>query len=86
MRPNRPLVIKLNLEIHVSTTQEGQTLVAAIQALPGQFAAVETAQTAALQQQLDAANAALAAEKQNHADDLAAASAAVQAATPQPPA
>ncbi len=64
------------------TTTEGQALVQAIQALPAAFAAAEQSQTAQLQTQLDAANTALASEKQDHQDDLAAATAAVQAATP----
>ena len=64
------------------TTPEGQALVQAIQALPAAFAAAEQSQTQQLQTELDAANAALAGEKQNHEDDLAAATAAVQAVAP----
>lgn len=82
----RPYIVCLNLEIHVTTTAEGQALVQAIQALPGKFASAEQsaidAAKADLQTQLDAANAALAQEKQDHADDLAAASAAVDASAP----
>jgi hypothetical protein len=66
------------------TTPEGQALVEAIQALPAAFAASSSAQTATLQSQLDQANADLATEKQNHADDLAAANTAVQQVTPPP--
>jgi hypothetical protein len=63
-------------------TSEGQALVQAIQALPAAFATAEQEKTAQLQSQLDAANAALAAEKSDHADDLAAAGAAVQQVAP----
>jgi hypothetical protein len=63
-------------------TSEGQALIQAIQALPAAFAAAEQEKTAQLQSQLDAANAALASERQDHADDLAAAGAAVQQAAP----
>lgn len=78
--------LTLILEIHVSTTQEAQALVDAINALPGKFATAEQsaidAAKADLQTQLDAANVALAQEKQDHADDLAAVQGAVTAATP----
>jgi hypothetical protein len=82
----RPIVLKL--EITMTTTAEAQAIVAAIQALPAQFAAAEAAQitaaTADLQSKLDAADAALAQERQDHADDLAALQTAVAGATPAP--
>jgi hypothetical protein len=73
---------RIIIEVDDMTTPEGQALVQAIQALPAAFAAAQQKVEAGLQTQLDAANAALAAEKQDHVDDLAAATAAVQAATP----
>jgi hypothetical protein len=76
-----PNVIRIIIEVEMITS-EGQALVQAIQALPAAFAADEQGKTAQLQSQLDAANAALAAEKQDHADDLAAAGAAVQQVAP----
>ena len=83
--PRNPNLIRIIIEADM-TTPEGQALVQAIQALPAAFSAAQAKATQDLQSQLDAANAALAAEKQNHADDLAAAEAAVQAASPPPPA
>jgi hypothetical protein len=78
-----PNLIKIIIEADM-TTPEGQALVQAIQALPAAFQAAGAAQLQQLQSQLDAAGQALAGEKQDHADDLAAASDAVRAATPQP--
>jgi hypothetical protein len=76
---------RIIIEVDDMTTPEGQALVQAIQALPAAFSTAQATATQALQSQLAAANQALASEKQNHADDLAAATAAVQAATPQAP-
>lgn len=84
----RPITIRLNLEITVTTSAEAQAVVDAINALPGRFAAAEQTQIDAakkeLQDQLDAANAALATEKQDHADDLAAVRSAVTSVSPAP--
>ena len=79
MFSRRPVVVKVALEIIVSTTAEAQAIVSAIEALPAAFAAASP-----LQGQLDAANAALANEKQDHADDLSAIQTAVQQITPAP--
>jgi hypothetical protein len=76
-----PNLIKLIVEAEM-TTPEGQALVQAIEALPAAFAAAAAKGGADLQAKLDAANAALTSEQQNHADDLAAASTAVQQITP----
>lgn len=62
------------------TTPEAQAIVTAIEALPGQLAAASSG----LQAQLDAANQALATEKQDHADDLTAIQGAVTQVTPPP--
>ena len=74
----RPVVINLHLRIETMTTSEAQAIVAAIEALPAQFASSNSG----LQTQLDAANAALATEKQDHAEDLTAIQTAVQQITP----
>lgn len=70
--PQATKAFALNLEIRIKTmvTEAANAIIAEIQALPGQYA--------------NQPNAALAAEQQNHADDLSAIDAAVKAAAPAP--
>lgn len=75
----RPPSIKIELEIFVSTTAEAEAIVTAIQALPAAFTAANQAAITAATADIEAQ---LAAEKQNHADDLAAIQGAVTTAAP----